>query len=170
MRTDDLKSWLQMEGRVNADLIEDQMADWEAIRELRAAAPFKTKQPYQYKKTELNRERINTALKYRPGIYVDASVHSGYAKIVALITLGSYMPLALRMRRFQCKNNNRAEYYAVLLGDQVRGPNKHLPIYTDNSGCVHKQIVDNLVWIQRRDNYIADNWVKGHKDIVIKYP
>ena len=117
-----------------------------------------------------NKQRINTSLKYRPGIYVDASIRGNYAKIVALITLGSHMPLALRMRRFICKSANRAEYYAVILGDRVRGPNKHLPIYCDNAGCVYKQLVENLIWIQREDNRIADNWVKGAKNITIKYP
>ena len=170
VKNSDLRSWLKMEGgawQMNADLVADQQFAMDTIRELRATAP---KRPRKLSKTELYRQRINTSLKYRPGIYVDASIRGRYARIVALITLGSYMPRAARMRSFLCKSSNRAEYYAILLGNQVRGPNEHLPIYTDNSGCVQKQIVENLVWIQRDDNRIAHNWVKGPKKITIKYP
>ena len=125
--------------------------------------------PWQPKKKKRHK-RINTPRNYRPGIYVDASPSFGCAIIAAAVVLGGNRAVAYRKRRYPCSGNNGAEYNAITLGDQVRGPNKHLPIYSDSLGCVSKHPAENVVWVQRLDNAIAHNIAKPRHEFRAEYP
>lgn len=125
--------------------------------------------PWKPKKKKRHK-RINSRKNYRPGVYVDASPRDGHSTIVAAIVLGGSRSVAYRMKRYPGASSNSAEYDAITLGDQIRGPNKHLPIYSDSLGCASKHPAENVIWVQRLDNVIAHNLTKPRKEFVAEHP
>lgn len=91
-------------------------------------------------------------------IFVDSGFKNGRAKAAAVLINKKELSMDICVRITQCNNSYEAECFAIEigLGLKLRQDNKHLKIYTDNQPAAEKYKMNNVIWIPRKENTVAD--------------